>query len=399
MSKKVKKEVCAGLDVHKNNVWACIAVKDPSIRKETIRYFTRKFESNHTDLQAMSEWLYTVCLQYYPNMERSSLDVYMESTGKYSTPVYNVLEDQGLNPFIVNPKHVKTINGQKSDQKDCAWIAELGMAGLLRSSYVPCRAIREARRISRTRTKLMQTRGDDIRRVHNILTEANIRIDLIFADLQGESARDVIKYLLTTDSPTLGGVRSRIRKTCRIVTYTSEKERKEKEEKLLKAFSGAKFSFSQKFELQKAFERIEYNSGQISSYENMMKEILKPFKCQLEILQTVPGISEISAMQILAEIGPDMDSFKNADSFINWLGLCPARNTSNGKHKSVKIGKSGRYLKPTLMQCALAAKKKPYFKNKFEGIASRKGKKRALIAIGRKMMVCIFHMLKTGEIF
>lgn len=187
MSKKVKKEVCAGLDVHKNNVWACIAVKDPSIRKETIRYFTRKFESNHTDLQAMSEWLYTVCLQYYPNMERSSLDVYMESTGKYSTPVYNVLEDQGLNPFIVNPKHVKTINGQKSDQKDCAWIAELGMAGLLRSSYVPCRAIREARRISRTRTKLMQTRGDDIRRVHNILTEANIRIDLIFADLQGES--------------------------------------------------------------------------------------------------------------------------------------------------------------------------------------------------------------------
>lgn len=399
MKKKVKRSVCAGLDVHKNNVWACIGIKDPTKKKETIHYSTRKFESNCSDLISMCDWMKQEVEKFYSAEQIPVFDVFMESTGKYSTPVYNVIEEQGLNPYIVNPKHVKAINGQKTDQKDCHWICQLGQEGLISPSYVPEMPIRELRRISRTRTKLVQARADDLRRIQNTLTEANIRMDLIFSEIQGQSAQAVIRYLLETDHPTLEGIKAQIHPGCRIVKFKSDMERKEKEGKLLKAFQGAKFSFSQKFELNCAYRRIDDYSAQILSYENMMQEMVAPYKCEWELLQTIPGISSLSGMQILAEIGADMSRFKNADSFINWCGLCPARNTSNGKHKSVRIGKGGQYLKPVLVQCTLNAIKKPYFKKKFEAIASRRGKKRALIAICRKMMVCAFHMLRTGEIF
>lgn len=399
MLRKVKKSVCAGLDVHKDNVWACVGIKDPTSRKEIIRYSTKKFSSNYSDLVSMCEWMRQQVAKFYSPELVPAFDVFMESTGKYSTPVYNVIEEQGLQPFIVNPRHVKTINGQKTDQKDCCWIAQFGQEGLITPSYIPEKRIRELRRLSRTRTKLVQARGNDIRRIQNVLTEANIRIDLIFSDMQGQSAQAVIRYLLETEEPTLQEVRSRIHSGCSIVKYRNIADRKEKEGKLLKAFEGASFSSSQKFELRSALTRIDQYSEQIISYENMMKEMLEPYKCELDILETIPGISSLSAMQILAEIGADMSRFKNSDSFVNWCGLCPARNSSNGKHKSVKIGKGGQYLKPVLTQCALNAIRHPYFKKKYESIARRRGKKRALIAICRKIMVCVYHMLKTGEIF
>lgn len=395
MAVRNRKPVCVGLDVHRNNVWACVTFKDPAKGKDGLVFVTKKFDSNHSDLASMCEWIYTTL----PDLEDRAIDVYMESTGKYSTPVFDVCEEMGLKPHIVNPKHVRTIAGQKTDQKDCAWIAELGANGLLRESYIPVRELRESRRLSRSRTKLVQERGDTIRRIRNILTEANIRMDLVFSGIEGESARSVIEYLLTTEEPDLEEVKKRIRKSCRIMRFSTHKERKEKEEELRKAFAGAKFSSVQKFELENAYERVDRLTAQIQRYEQMMTEILEPFKSYLDLLDSIPGISGLSAMQILSETGTDMGQFKNEKHFISWCGLCPQSNQSNNKHKSVKIGKGGYYLKPVLIQCALNAVKHPYFKGKYEAIAARRGKKRALIAIARKMMVLAYHMFQTGEYF
>lgn len=370
-----------------------------------MHFKTRKFASNHSDLTSMCEWIRATAVKALasgkakPFNAQGPIDVYMESTGKYSTPVYSVCEEMGLNPYMVNPKHVKTIAGQKTDQKDCAWIAELGCRSLLRPSCIPDLEIRQSRRLSRTRTKLVQNRGDEMRRIQNILTEANIRLDLIFSGIQDQSARNVIEYLIETDKPVLEEVRARIRKSCKIMQFKDEKEYRKKEEELLKAFSGAKFSSSQKFELRSAYERIDHYSVQIQNYEYIMMETLNPFKEKLELLETIPGISHLSAMQILSEIGADMEAFTSEKSFISWCGLCPQSNQSNNKHKSLKTGKDGYYLKLVFIQCALNAIRNPYYKGKYKKIAARRGKKRALIAIVRKMMVAAYHMLLSGEIF
>lgn len=399
MAIRIKKSACVGLDVHKNNVWACVCAQDSKENKDSLDFKTKKFHSNHTDLTEMCKWTKEMAEKILGEPLTAPIDVYMESTGKYSTPVYNVCEQNKMNPHIVNPKHVRTIAGQKTDQKDCAWIAELGINGLLRESYIPELAIRNARRLSRNRTNILHDKQDDVRRIQNILTEANIRFDLIFTSVDGESARKVIEYLIETDEPKLMEIKCRIRKSCRIMKYENAEERRKKEEELLKAFSGAKFSPEQKFELRNAYKRIDTFNEQIRDYETMMYETLSPFKGYIDLLESVPGISRLSALQILAEIGADMSAFQNVKSFISWCGLCPQSNQSNNKHKSVKIGKGGKYLKPVLIQCALNAVKNPYYAGKYKAISSRRGKKRALIAIARKMMVAIYHMFITGEYF
>ena len=398
MARRVKKTVCIGLDVHKNNVWCCVCIADPA-DKGNCKFHTRKFDSNHTDLTSMYIWCREVAATFIPESAEIPLHVYMESTGKYSTPVYNVAEEQNMLPHIVNPAHVKMISGQKTDQKDCAWIAELGANGLLRESYIPDKVIRKGRSLSRARTKLVQIRGDVERRIQNILTESNVRMDLIFSSVSGESAQRVIEYLIQADNPTLEQIKNRIHRTCKIMRYKSDEERKEKEEKLLKAFKGANFSSANKFELREALAQIHQTNQHIRHYEDMMQENFKDYKEILDLLETVPGISHLSALQILSEIGVDMDKFEDAAHFVSWCGLCPASNQSNNKHKSVKIGKGGYYLKPVLVQCALNAKKHPYFATKFESIAARRGKKRALIAICRKMMICVYNMIKKMEPF
>lgn len=400
MSMRPRKSICVGLDVHKNNVWACVAFKNLDVKHDELKFVTKKFNSNHTDLVDMCDWSRSVVpKQLLQSPEDLAIHVYMESTGKYSSPVYDVCEEMGMIPHIVNPKHVRMIDGQKKDQKDCAWIAELGSNGLLRESYIPGRPIREARGLSRTRTKLVQERGDVFRRIRNILTEANCRVDLIFSGIEGESAMRVIHYMIETDEPDFYEVRRLIRKTCKIMKYSSEEERKEKEEELRKAIVGAKFSPQQKFKLRSAYEKIDQLNKQIRNYEYMMHQTLEPFNNYLELLDSIPGISKLAAMQILGEIGTDMDHFENEKQFISWCGLCPQSNQSNNKHNSVKIGKGGYYLKPVLIQCALAAVKNPYFKAKYESISRRRGKKRALIAIARKLMVIAYHLFQTGEYF
>lgn len=379
MSQSVLNPFCVGLDVHKDNVWACVHMTFVGSSKPISK--TKKFKSNYADLSSMCDWILSFRQKFFSggydpaNPEFQMIPVYMESTGKYSVPVYNVLEEKGFAPNVVNPMHVRMIKGKKTDQKDCAWIAQLGASGLLFSSYIPDQTIRNARNLSRTRIKLTHTRGDEMRRIQNILVSANIRLDLVFSSVVGDSALRVIEYLLEEENPTLEGVQSRISRLCRIMRFKNDAERKEKEEELLKSFSGAKFSPTQKFELTEAMKRVRQYDQDIQKYESELEDTLSQFKVQLELLETIPGISHLSALVILAEIGADMAQFTDCDHFISWCGLCPASNQSNNKHKSVKIGKGGKYLKPVLTQIVWAAVKgRPYYRAKFERIAKRRGK-------------------------
>lgn len=229
MSMRPRKSICVGLDVHKNNVWACVAFKNPDVKYDELKFVTKKFNSNHTDLVDMCDWARSVVpKQLVQSPEDLAIHVYMESTGKYSSPVYDVCEEMGMISHIVNPKHVRMIEGQKKDQKDCSWIAELGSNGLLRESYIPQRPIREARGLSRTRTKLVQERGNVFRKIRNILTEANCRVDLVFSGIEGESAMRVIMYMIETEEPDFYKVLKLIRTSCKIMKYSSEEERKER---------------------------------------------------------------------------------------------------------------------------------------------------------------------------
>lgn len=406
MAIEIRRPFCVGLDVHKNNVWCCVLYHLSHHDKPVEKVL--KFHSNHTSLSEMVDWIRSIHQEYLTkpgcveNPENSEIHVFMESTGKYSTPVYNILEDQGLYPHIVNPKNVRTISGQKTDQKDCSWIAELGSGGFLKESYIPEKSIREARAVSRRRTKLVQERADEFRRVQNVMVEANIRLDLIFSDINGTSAQAVLNYLLDhdTEEPDLEVVQSLINKQCKIMKFKSNAERKEKEEELRRAFVGAKFTSTQKFILRSAQEQIKRLTNEIREHELILTQRLESYKTELDLLLSIPGISKLSAMQILAEIGSDMSVFKSVESFIHWCGLCPASNQSNKKHKSVKIGKGGKYLKPVLIQCALNAKKcSEYYKNKYSNISARRGAKRALIAIARKMMTSAYYMLLRNEPF
>lgn len=404
MAVRIKKDFCVGLDIHKDNAWcACVAHLKG---QDDAKHHVRMFNANHTDLTAMCDWIkeiyseYEKNLRWYVKSEEVQIHVFMESTGKYSIPVYNVLEENGLIPHIVNPKNCRVINGQKVDQKDCDWIAELGSWGLLMDSFVPEREIREARDISRRRTKLVQDRADEIRRILNVLVISNFRVDLIFSDISGQSAMRVINYFLKTDKPEFKMVESLIDGKCKIKRFKSDEERKEKEDQLLKSFKGAKFSYGSKLILESALKHIDSLNHEVDSLEESLTRILADHEVNIDLLTTIPGISVLSAKMILAEIGGDVSAFKNCSQFVNWCGLCPASNSSNGKHKSVKIGKGGKYLKPVLVQCVLSAvKSDPYLKAKYCRIAGRRGKKRALIAIGRKILIGIYYMLLTGSVW
>lgn len=376
---RVVKPVCAGLDVHKDLVVATICKFG---EKSMIPEFIQKsFNTFNADLVELGRWL----------KSEDCLQVYMESTGKYSTPVYNVLEKEGLSPHIVNPKYTRAIKGRKDDKKDSKWIAELACYDLLVDSYIPAPEIRELRSLSRRRIKLSQEAADEKRRIQNILTEANIKLDAVFSDTTGASALKVLDLIVikgdqVTDEEILS------------VIHKGVKKRHLAPE----ALNGMMLTGPALDRLSSALDHLEYLVLAQENLINKMADISQKYSVFIELLKTIPGIGDLSAMSIIAETGTDMDQFLDVNHFISWLGLSPASNSSAGKNKSVKIGKGGKYLKPILVQGAWSAvfkAKDPYFASKYHSIAARRGGKRALIAIARKMMISMYYMFRTGEVF
>ena len=374
----VKYPICCGVDVHKSFLVAVI-VKDSQPKPQ---YIKKRFSTFNNDLEEFKKWL----------IGNDCLFMCMESTGKYWIPVFNILEDK-INITVANPKWVRAIKGEKDDNKDAKWIADLFRLGLVRGSYIPSKEIRVLREFTRYKYKLTGLRSSEMNRYHNCLTVGNLAVDHVFSDIFGKSSQAIIDYILNTDSANFND------DYC-LSLLDKRGKRKSTNEEILNAVKNSSFTDAQKTRISIVKEHLDYITNSISRLESEIDSLVAPYEMYIDLLTTIPGMDRNSAIITLSEISCDMSHFDSSRRLCSWAGLVPSNNQSAGKKKSVKISRAGVYLKPCLVQVAHAAVKdttNPYYANKFNRISKRRGKKRAIIAIARMILTAIHHMISTGE--
>ena len=374
---KVIYSKACGVDVHKTFIVAVIC--DSSNQKP--KYLKKRFSTFNNSLIEFRNWL----------IENDCQNVCMESTGKYYIPVYNALEGYISNVVVANPKWVAVIKGEKDDNKDAKWIADLFKLGIVRSSFIPTKNFRILREFTRYLYKLTCNRTPEKNRYTNALTVGNCKLDMVFTDIFGKSSQSIINIIINNDNFSDEDIISCISKKCKS-TY----------EDILSSVKGLLFTNEQKLRINIIKEHIDYLTNQINSLRDIVNTLVTPYEDYITLLMTIPGIDRNSAITIISEIGVDMSQFSNHYRLSAWAGLAPGCNESAGKKKSVKISRAGVYLKPCLVEvahCAVKDKTNSYYADKFNKISKRRGKKRAYIAIARKILVAIYHMLSTREVW
>ena len=371
--------ICCGLDVHKNIIVATIVTTNKNGISE---YNQKSFSTINSDIQKFHDWL----------VENDCYHVCMESTGKYWIPIFNYLEND-IDVCLTHPKYVKAIKGKKTDKKDSKWIADLYKFDLVRCSFIPPKDFRQLRELARYRFKLVCMKSSEKNRIQNCMTVSNIGIASVLSDPFGKTATEITSYLLknTSDSIDEKAVRKLIKKGATA-----------KSDEIIEAIKGYNIESDQAKKLELARGHLDYLDDMITQTEVELYVRIKPYYEFVQYISSLPGITELSATIILAEIGVNMNIFDDAKHLCSWCGLSPSNNESAGKKKSVRIAKAGAYLKPMMVQCALAAiksKKQPYFSIKYGRIKKRRGHKKAIIAIARMMMVCIYHMVSEKQPF
>ena len=366
-----------GVDVHKSFIVAVIC----DSTGQTTKYFKKRFSTFNNSLIQFREWL----------KENDCQNVCMESTGKYYIPVYNALEGYISNVVVANPKWVAVIKGEKDDNKDAKWIADLFKLGIVRSSFIPEKDFRVLRELTRYIYKLTCMKSSEKNRFINALTVGNCKLDMVFTDVFGKSSQSIIDIIMNKENFSDEDIIGCLRKNC-----------KSSQEDILSSVNGITFTFEQKLRIKFIKDHIEYLTNQINNLRELVNNLVTPYESYINLLMTIPGVDRNSAITILSEIGNDMTPFSSHYRLVSWAGLAPGCNESAGKKKSVKISRAGVYLKPCLVEVAQAAvkdKTNTYYANKFDIISKRRGKKRATIAIARKILVAIYHMFSTGEVW
>ena len=365
--------VCCGIDVHKNFLVACIATTDE--RSQTTHQI-RRFSTYTGDIRRLADWMRT----------NNCKDVCMESTGKYWIPIFNALE-KTVSVCLTHPKYVKAIKGKKTDKKDAKWIAELFKCDLVRSSFIPPEDIRQLRDLCRYHAKLTYALTSEKNRGQNCLTMCNFKLDDVFSDVFGASASRVLDRLLELRSSEFD-IAPLLNKNCKATADD------------VKAALDGELSLPQAEKLILIRRHMKELTSLQNELENLIFQLAEKYHPQIELLLTVPGIgSPLTAIRILAEIGADMSVFETSKQLCSWAGLTPQNNESAGKKKTTRISRAGAYLKPLLVQIALAvsnSKRYPDLKNKYQLLKKRRGHKKAVIAIARKLLTAIWHILKES---
>jgi transposase len=360
-----------GLDVHQQTVVASISGKGIEGQTKTFGTFT-------DDLYQLVGWL----------QNHGITHIAMESTGVYWKPVYYILEDF-FTILLVNARHIKNVPGHKTDKKDSEWIAKLLMGGLLKGSFVPPRHIRELRVLYRHRRKLIGQRTAEKNRLQNILEDANIKLGNVISDLFGKTGTDIVEALISgvSDPDQLADL--------------AKGSLVRKKDQLKKALNG-KITHHHCFMLRLIVNTIHYINQQIALLEAQMGTYIQTMKQEVELLETIPGVSTQIAIGILAEVGNDMSVFPSHAHLSSWAGVCPGNNESAGKKKSSKVTHGNKYLKTTLIEAAWAAshsKSNPVLAIKHRSIAVRRGIKKANLAIGHKILIAVYHVLRDKTPF
>lgn len=366
---------CCGLDVHKTWIYACIGITDANGRTE---YKQARFSSFSKGLRELSDWL----------AKHNCSNVCMESSGKYWLPVYNVLEKTCF-VTLAHPKYTKPQRGNKTDRKDAKWICDLFMCDMIKPSFIPPPEIRNLRDLLRYRTKLTNMLTSEKNRAQNCLTVSNLKLDDVFSDVFGKSARSITNYMLAHPGETFD------------VAPFVDGRCKTPIQEIQAAVDGA-ISYEQAVKLKQCLSHIDELENHKHQIEQEIFRIAEPFSDVLSLLRTVPGFhsNPITAIIVLSEIGPDMSVFPTSKNLVSWAGCCPRNDKSAKKVKSIRISNSGCYLKPLLVQLANAlinSKKHPEFRERYRRIKARRGHKKAIIAICKMLLTAIWNILSKHE--
>ena len=356
-----------GIDIHKMILVA-------TIRGIGIKEETRTFSGFTESIEEMGEWL----------KENQITHVAMESTGVYWKPVYNIIESD-FEILLVNARHIKNVPGHKTDKKDSKWITKLLLSGLLKGSFIPPKPIRELRDLTRYKRKVIEQISSEKNRIHKLLEDANIKLSSVVSNISGATATKIIDAMIEGEENIEELLKFRHGKVQSSV------------EDLASSLKG-NLTDHHRFMLKTVKESIKDKEQIIVKLEEQIDKQLKENELILdaELLTTIPGVGKDGAAYILAEIGNNMEQFPNEQHLASWAGMSPGSNESAGKKKSTRITHGDKYLKVLLVQCAWAATrtKGTYLRSKYDSLAGRRGKKRALIAVGHKILVATYFILK-----
>jgi transposase len=344
----------------------------------TVKREVCTFKTTTTGLLALSEWL----------ASQGCTHVAMEATGVYWKPVWHLLSDGDFTLTLANAAHVKNVPGRKTDVNDATWLADLLAHGLVRASFVPDAATQEQRGLLRTRKQLARERASHVQRLQRTLEDANIKLDSVVSDVMGLSGRAMVEALIAgeTDPDRLAALAHRGIRTPR--------------ETLREALRG-RVTSHHRFLLQLHLKQIDALDEAVAGIDQEVDAHVEPFRATIAQLKTIPGIGDLGACVILAEIGHDMGRFPTQGHLLSWAGLCPSNDESAGKRRSSRMRKGAPWLKTTLIQCAWAAARKrgSYLQAQFHRLRARRGAKKAIGAVAASMLAAAYHMLKDGTFF
>jgi transposase len=363
---------CAGLDIHKEKVVACVR----KLLCGKVHQEVRTYRTETNALLELADWL----------TDEQVTIVAMESTGVFWKPIWNLFEGV-FDLLLVNPEHIKKVPGRKTDVKDAQWIAELLQHGLLKPSFVPAKPVRQLRDLTRQRVQLVRQKVQVANRIHKTLEDANIKLGSVASDVLGASGRDMIRAIVKGESDPI-----------KLAEMARQRLRK-KIPQLQEALCG-EIEEHHRFLLGMLMEQVDFLERQIEKLNHRIEEVLPlPFEQAINRLDTIPGLDRRGAQNIVAEVGVDMGQFQSAAQLASWVGICPGNNESAGKRRSGRTTKGNRWLRVILVQCAWAASrsKGTYLQSMYRRLAARRGKKRALVAVGHRILEIVYNILKKGQ--
>ncbi len=365
---------CAGLDVHKDSVVAC--VRHMVAGKVTNRVKT--FMTATRELMALSEWLSAEGMTH----------IAMEATGVYRKPVWHILSEGEFELVLAHAAHVKNVPGRKTDVNDDTWLAGLMAHGLIRPSFVPDEPTQQIRDLLRTRKQFVRERSSHTQRIQKTLEDANIKLDSVISDILGLSGRRMIEALIAgqTDPEVLAALAHERIHATRVELEASLRSR---------------VTAHHRFMLRLHLNHLDALDAAIAVIDQQVDGHVEPFRAAIAMLSTIPGLSSLSAEVLVSEIGIDMRRFPSPAQLISCAGLCPKNDQGAGKRRSKRMKKGAPWLKTTLIQCAWAATKKKgsYLQAQYLRLRSRRGAKQAIGAVAASILTAAYHMLKNGSLY
>jgi transposase len=369
----------AGLDVHKKTIVACVRLMEGSdVTREC-----RKFETTTDSLRQLLEWV----------EQCHCTHVGMEATGVYWMPVWRILSDGDFELLVGNAAHMKNVPGRKTDMNDAMWIADLVACGMVKGSFVPEEGIQDLRALTRTRKQLVREQVRHVQRIEKTLEQANIKLDAVLSDLMGASGRRILSAMIAGagNAQKLAALGGRGLKASPQELQHALHGRLTRNHRFL-----LKLHLEQWDTIDKAIRKIDKEvDAHLARLDAELKEGEEPFRVLIPRLCEIPGVSKLSAITILSEIGRDLSRFETAGQFLAWAGLCPGHKESAGKRKSSRLRKGPPWLKTIMVQCGWAAKRKKgsYYMAQFFRLQAQRGPQKAICAVAASLLTAIYHMI------